>query len=289
MTVLVTGGTGFLGSHLIHELQKGNKNVIVLKRTSSEIWRIADIAKDIKFYDIDSDGIEKAFKEQHIDVVIHTACSYGRNNEALSSIVETNVLLGLRVLECAIDFNTDTFFNTDTLLQKYLNAYSLSKKQFVEWLKQQSDKIKVINMKLEHMYGPKDDSRKFVPWFIQQLQENVAKIPLTKGIQQRDFVYIDDVVSGYMTVLDNIQKLQQFSEFDVGSGELVSVKNFVTEISMEFKRLHQENITMLEFGALPYRQGEPMTVDVNIEPLKKMGWRPNVDYKTGIRRILKEF
>ena len=267
MNVLVTVGTGFLGSHLVHALLKDKINVIVLKRTSSDLWRIVDIAKDIIFYDIDSDGIEKAFKEQHIDVVIHTACSYGRKNESLSLILETNVLLGLRVLECAINCNTDTFFNTDTLLQKYLNAYSLSKKQFVEWLKQQSDKIKVINMKLEHMYGPKYDSNKFVIWLIQQHQENVPKISLTKRIQQRDFVYIEDVVSGYMTVLQNTQKLQQFSEFDVGSGELVSIKNFATELSMEFKRLHQENITRLEFGCLPYRQGEPMTVNVNIEPL----------------------
>jgi nucleoside-diphosphate-sugar epimerase len=288
MTVLITGGTGFLGSHLVHALLKKNKNVAVLKRSISNIWRISDVAQNIKFYDIDSEGIEKAFKEQHIDVVIHTACNYGRNNDALSSIVETNVLFGLRVLECSINFNTDTFFNTDTLLQKYLNVYSLSKKQLVEWLKQESDKIQVINMKLEHMYGPKDDSSKFVPWIIQQLQENIVHIPLTSGMQQRDFVYIDDVVSAYMTVLDNIQILEQFSEFDVGSGDLVSVHDFVTELSLEFKRLHPENITRLDFGALPYRQGELMAVSINIEPLRSMGWHSNVDYKNGIKKILKD-
>jgi nucleoside-diphosphate-sugar epimerase len=239
-------------------------------------------------YDIDSSNLEDAFKEQHIDVVIHTACNYGRNNESLSDIAGTNIIFGLKVLEFAIKYNVSAFINTDTLLDKYINAYSLSKKQFVEWLKQQANKIKVINMKLEHMYGPNDDLNKFVPWLIQQLKNNVVQVPLTKGVQKRDFIYIDDVVSAYLKVLENIALLQQYSEFDVGTGTLISIYDFVSELANEFKKVCKNNVTELIFGALPYRQGEPMAVCVNVEPLRKIGWQPKYDYKNGIKQLLQE-
>jgi nucleoside-diphosphate-sugar epimerase len=166
-TILLTGGTGFLGSHLTYELLEDDYHVIVLKRSTSNTWRIDDILEKIVCYDIDRAGLEAAFTDQHIDVVIHTACCYGRNNEKTSAIVDTNVMFGLKLFELVDKFNTDTFFNTDTLLQKYLNTCSLSKKHLAEWLKQLSDKVQVVNMKLEHMYGPKDNATKFVPWVLE--------------------------------------------------------------------------------------------------------------------------
>ena len=54
-------------------------------------------------------------------------------------------MLGLQILDVCIKFNTSTFINTDTLLQKNLNDYALSKKQFSEWLKFKSNMIQVIN------------------------------------------------------------------------------------------------------------------------------------------------
>jgi dTDP-D-glucose 4,6-dehydratase len=56
-------------------------------------------------------------------------------------------------------------------------------------------------MKLEHMYEPKDDETKFVPWLISQLQQGVERVPLAEGKQLRDFIYIDDVVTAYMKLL----------------------------------------------------------------------------------------
>ena len=111
-------------------------------------------------------------------------------------------MFALRVLEVAILFDTDSFFNTDSLLPKYLNTYSLSKAQFVEWLKQLSYKIQCVNLRLEHMYGPKDDKTKFVPWLLDQMINSIEEIKLTLGTQKRDFIYIDDVVSAYMLLLN---------------------------------------------------------------------------------------
>jgi nucleoside-diphosphate-sugar epimerase len=285
-TVLITGGTGFLGSHLVHELLQNNYRVILLKRSASNTWRLEDIFEKIVCYDIDKTGLEAAFIDHHIDVVIHTACCYGRNNEKASAIVDTNVMFGLKLFELADKFNTDTFFNTDTLLQKYLNVYSLSKKHLVDWLKQLSGKVQVINMKLEHMYGPKDDITKFVPWVIEQLKQNKEKIELTEGKQKRDFIFVTDVVSAYLAVLKQRSGLTRFTEFDVGTGEPITVRRFVTELADQYKKQNRENNTEIEFGSLPYREGEMMEVAVDTSSLKKIGWVPNVSFVDGIGGII---
>jgi nucleoside-diphosphate-sugar epimerase len=285
-TVLITGGTGFLGSHLVHELLQNGYRVIVLKRSTSNTWRIDDVFKRISCYDIDRVELEDIFTDQYIDVVIHTACCYGRSNEKASTVVDTNVMLGLKIFELADKFNTDTFFNTDTLLQKYLNVYSLSKKHLVEWLKQLAGHVRVVNMKLEHMYGPKDDIAKFVPWVIEQLKQNRDKIELTEGKQERDFIFVTDVVSAYLTVLKQREGLSRFSEFDAGTGKPITVRQFVTELMEQYKKQNPENNTTLEFGSIPYRENEMMGVTVDVEPLKILGWIPKISREIGIRNVL---
>lgn len=286
INILITGGTGFLGSYLIHSLLQNNYQVILVKRSTSNTWRINDIIDKIKCYDLDKSNIDIVFKEQHIDIVIHTACCYGRNYETMSQIVDTNIVFGIKLFESAVLFNTVTFINTDTLLQKHLNSYSLSKYQFVEWLKRGTGKIKIVNMKLEYMYGPNDDTTKFVPWVIEQLRQNKDRINLTKGKQRRDFVYITDVVSAYIKVLERINLLPQFVEFDVGTGKPITVYQFVSEVEKKYKTIYTENKTKLCWGIIPYRKGEMMKVSVNVNPLKAIGWKPEYSYQEGINNII---
>jgi nucleoside-diphosphate-sugar epimerase len=198
-------------------------------------------------------------------------------------------MLGLKIFELADKFNTDTFFNTDTLLQKHLNVYTLSKKHLVEWLKQLSGHVQVINMKLEHLYGQKDESTKFIPWIIEQLKQNRNKIELTEGKQERDFVFVTDVVSAYLTVLKQREGLSRFSEFDVGTGEPITVRQFVAELAEQYKKQNPGNKTMLEFGSVPYREGEIMEITEDVGPLKSMGWMPKISREIGIRNILSRF
>lgn len=287
-TILLTGATGFLGSHLLEALLNAGYEVSILKRSTSDTWRIDRLLDRVKSYDVDKEPIAKAFEERRIDAVIHTACHYGRNSDPISEIVEGNLMFGLRLLEAAISFNTDTFFNTDTLLQKHLNVYTLSKKQFVEWLRQQSEKIQVVNLKLEHMYGPKDDTTKFVPWVVSQLKQNVPEIKLTKGEQKRDFIYIDDVVSAYMVALEKTHELDSFSEFNVGTGELTTLKAFVEQLKEAYEANFGVPATKLAFGAIPYRKGEMISVEVDNTALIKLGWKQRYGLLDGLGEMLEK-
>lgn len=285
-TVLLTGATGFLGSYLLEALLLKGYKLVILKRATSKVWRIEHLMSQVISYDVDIQPLELAFTDQRIDYVMHTACHYGRNDNYISQIVETNLMFSLRILDACIKFNTDTFFNTDTLLSKHLNVYSLSKKQFVEWLRQCSDKIKVVNLKLEHMYGPKDDVSKFVPWVISQLKKNVPEIKLTSGNQLRDFIFIDDVVYAYLCTLENIKSLGSFSQFDVGTGKSISVKHFVKKVKQRSEIVFGLNKTILLFGAIPNRPGELMKVKVNNTELLDLGWKPKYSVDEGLSKLI---
>ena len=87
--------------------------------------------------------------------------------------------------------------------------------------------IRFANIRLEQMYGAGDDSAKFAMYLIRQCLKNISEIPLTAGEQQRDFIYIDDVVAAYMLLLKKQAALKTgFVEVGVGSGCAVAIRTF---------------------------------------------------------------
>jgi len=285
-TVLLTGATGFLGSCLLDALLKDGYRVVVLKRSTSNCWRIKHFSMHVKTYDIDLQDLDLVFTEQKIDFVFHTACSYGRKGESISEILAANVVFGLRLVDTCLKHNVETFFNTDTALPKHLNFYSLSKKQFAEWLQHVSNKIRIVNMKLDYMYGPKDDTSKFVPWVIQQLSQHVPEIKLMSGIQARNFIFIDDVVSAYMTVLRQVDLLPEVSDFEIGAGESIPMKKFLETLKVVYEGRNGEVPTQFNFGAIPYRKGEVMTVEMNSSSLENLGWQPKTTHEQGLFKMV---
>jgi len=283
-TILLTGATGFLGSHLLERFFKEGHKIIILKRSFSNTWRIDHILSKVIFYNVDKENLETPFKENKIDIVIHTATKYGRKNEKASDILKSNLIFPLELLEIATFFNTDTFFNPDTALCKYLNYYSLSKKQFVECAKLFCNKIKIINLKLEHMYGEKDDFTKFIPFVIKQLLMDVEKIKLTKGEQRRDFIYVSDVVNAYYDIFLQVNNFGKgFREYEIGSGEAIKIKLLVQLL----KKLTNNKNTILSFGDLPYRENEIMESKSNIKKIKQeIGWQPQVELKEGLLKVI---
>lgn len=284
--ILLSGATGFLGSHLLKALLEKGYRVIVLKRSSSNIWRINELIEKVISYDVDKQTVEYVFEKHRIDIVIHTSCDYGRHHNSLRDIVESNVVFGLQVLEASLKYKVATFFNTDTLLKKNLNSYSLSKAQFVEWLRQSAKDIQVINLRIEHMYGENDDISKFVPWILSQLQAKTPEIALTSGAQQRDFIYVDDVVRAYLLLLERAPDLPGFSDFDVGTGRSITIRGFVEKLLSAYESTYGKSSAKLSFGAIPYRDGEVMKVEVDNQPLLRLGWHAEIDIDTGIQKVV---
>jgi nucleoside-diphosphate-sugar epimerase len=286
--ILLTGATGYLGSHLAEALLDKGHSIIGLKRKSSSLRRVESILPMIAFHDVEDLDLSVLF-EKHgaIDAVIHTATCYGRGKESVTQIFEANTAFPVKLMEAAMAAGVSTFLNTDTVLDKNINAYSLSKNQFAEWGKYltRGGKMRFVNIRLEHFYGPCDDDSKFTTHVIKSCLANVPELRLTLGEQKRDFIYIDDVVSAYQALLEKRYQFPElFTQIDVGSGNAFPIRQFV-----EMVHRITASKTRLAFGALPYREGEAMFSQAYIEPLRLLGWDCKHTLEQGVKAIVEGY
>ena len=292
--ILLTGATGFLGSRILSALLKNGNEVVVVKRSFSNTDKIGEFLSDEKLhtFDIDLSEPRKLFEKYPIETIIHTATEYGRGTTPVIKTLEANLMLPIRLAELGISYgvkcfiNTDSFFNKENKSYSGLPSYSLSKKNLLTWLTNLSKELKIINVILEHVYGPHDDRSKFVEYAIQEIAvKKIAKIALTHGHQKRDFIYVDDVAEAYIKLIEYGRKENfLFKNFEVGSGESHSIRDFIETI-----KLLSGSSTELCFGAIEYRSDEIMKSTADIGELKKLNWSPTFMLQDGVRNILKAY
>ena len=171
MNILITGGNGFLGSALAENFYNLDFKVSLLVRPESDLRRLEDQIENYILYKISKESdLKNILSESNPDIIIHTACNYGRKNESILSIFDTNYRLGLLILNEALLLEKDVIFlNIGTILPLHNSLYSFSKNQFSElgkFISSHNNKIQFKNILLQHMYGPGDDESKFTSYVI---------------------------------------------------------------------------------------------------------------------------
>ncbi len=278
-TMLITGINGFLGSNLAKAFSN-EYNIIGLEYGLENLQRIKDC--NYKIYDVRHGIPNTLFTEQHIDIIIHAATFYGRENESVKTLATANLFIPFELLDQAINHQCSLFINTDTVLDRFVNTYALTKRHFQEWLYLRKNEIKIINMQLEHFYGPGASPSNFITTMIDRLKDNEPQIDLTFGEQLRDFIYIDDVISAYKQILfSNFKIIDKYSSFQVCTGELWTIKNLVLRI----KNL-TNSTSELRFGKIPYRKDELMKSKSDNSKLRMLGWQCEVLLSDGINKLL---
>lgn len=280
MKILLTGATGFLGSHLLKALLRKEYDVSVLKRSTSNCRRIDKELDKCRLYDVDRVELEEIFRRGAFDAVIHCATEYKTNANQTSDVVNSNLLFPLQILETAISAKCPYFINTDSFFTKqiperfcnsralYAAEYTLSKYQFREWGRMRAieQKINFVNLQMEHIYGPDDSPEKFVPFLVHSMQSGAKEIDLTDGIQIRDFIHVDDAVTAYLAVLKHLENLTGYHSFEVGTGVSRTVREFVEAIHREMGAA-----TTLNFGSIPRKDTEIMFSTARTEQLIQLG------------------
>lgn len=291
MNLMLTGATGFVGSYLLKALVADDIRVICPIRSTSSTWRIDAYLKEPKvtLYNIEKYSLFKLMTEEKIEVIVHCATDYGRSGTLISDTLKANLIYPLQLLEAGAKCGVKYFINTDSYYNKFQNfythlaAYSKSKRDFQAWATIAFKNISQINVVLEHVYGPLDGEEKFVSRLIDQLVVNKSiYFDATLGEQERDFVYIDDVINGYRKIIHNLKtKNLSGRTFEIGTGTSVKLSNF-----MQLVKSISKSPTKINLGALPYREGEIMSSRADILSLQLLGWTPKTSLREGVRKTV---
>ncbi len=281
-TIFITGGTGYLGSFLIRALHKENFILHCLRREKSNISEFGNI-KSLNWVSVGEVNYEKYFYENKIDIIIHCATNYGRKGEASEDIFEANLALPAKILNAAIANKVKLFINTDTLLNKNINEYSASKKKFLQLLEKHKRDIVCANVCLDIFYGPKDDKSKLITMVIHKLLAHEDEIDLTSGEQKRNFVYIDDVISAFIVIIQSSLVLSNgFYTYQVCSGPAIEIKTLI----LKLKNMTNNIDTKLNFGKIPYRPNEIMLSVMDNKSLLTSGWKPLCSLEYGLVKTI---
>jgi len=290
--VLITGATGFIGSHLTHRLIWEGFEVGIIKRENSDTWRIKDLSDKIVAYDADlrdTQEVSKAVSHFRPDVIFHLATYYAveHNPEEVSLMIDTNVLGTVNLLEAAKESMVKLFVNTSSCFVyresenklrenadlSPLNLYALTKIQAEQACSFYAEKydLKTITFRIFPPYGPADHERRLIPYVIRSLLEG-EKLKLTTGKQRWDFVYVGDIIEAYFKLM-NIPNLPEKHEiFNIGTGNAVSVREVVTRI----KEVIGTELEP-EWGAIPHRKNEVWFTCADISKTEIfLSWHPKI-------------
>ena len=270
--LLLSGGTGFLGSHIAKYFSESGVEVSILKRESSNLWRLKDFENNVKFSNI------KDFSGGDFDIFINAASSYGRGSESDEEVFAANVQFPMGILD-KLDLQKLILLNINTSLPSSVNYYSKTKHKFAEEVRKNHPNLKFSNLIVEQFYGPHDGT--FLTLVIESLRKDDKTLALTSGEQERDVIYYADVIRAIEAVI----RTYTHGDVPVGTGSTMKIRDIVLLV----KKLMGNSSTELDFGAIPYRDNEVMESVADIKLLTGLNWAPEVSLEDGIKLTLEKW
>jgi len=298
MRILLTGATGFIGSHLLEKMVQQEIPVAIILRESSDTSRIKHLLKSVTVIKGDlSDiaSIESQIVAFQPEVLVHLAW-YGvenrfRNEYQQLSLNLLHVSNLLQIIEKTpikkiIGFGSQGEYgpHAETLDENYhpkpTTLYGVSKLcayQIMQVFCQQKN-IDLAWIRLFSIYGPKDNTSWLIPSVIKDLLAKNSP-PLTEGKQFWDFLYVSDAVQAIMGVIESPNAT---GIFNLGSGASVTIRKVVETI-----RHFIDPAIELGFGQVPYRPDQVMFLEADTRKLKTtVGWHPKVSLEEGLQHTI---
>lgn len=308
MKMLVTGGAGFIGRHLVKSLIETGNDVSI---TATGNERIPSGVKHV--FHSTLAGIN--WKQiEGFDVVYHQAANndtrcLDREEMQLANVESSERLLhrafntGCKIFvyasSTAVYGNSPAPYTEKTAISP-LNPYAESKADFDKLAMEYGDryKVPVIGLRYCNVYGPgeqrKGSRMSMIGQIIRLFQKEAEYISLFEdGTQRRDWVYVDDIVQANMTALQG--SIRSGEIFNIGSGQSISFNDLVEIIREEYARAFRKEYNArpwmksgkVVYKPCPFEQEYQSHTECCIDKARKMlGYSPNYDFRKGIRAYL---
>ncbi len=285
-TAIITGTNGFIGKRLSVKLSSLGWNVVELTR---EAYNVSS--------DPSGDKLRAIFAKEKPTVVFHLASLFLAQHQSadLPSLIESNVLLGTRLLQTISETATKEdpidFINAGTGWQRFskedaspVNLYAATKSAFTAIADYYASaaNIRTVELRLFDTYGPGDTRKKVVRMLIDNaLKVPAAPIDFSPGQQKLHLVHLDDVVLAFVQAAEWLagQSVKTRAIFRVDGESMITLKDLAREVEMLTKTKLSIN-----WGGRPYRDREVMLPYTELKRVP--GWSPTISLRQGLRDLL---
>jgi len=302
--VLVTGGSGFIGSHLVNRLVADGANVAVVVRYDSvmENARLRDSWARIKVIEADlrNRGALASIRGFEPEVVFHLA-AYNHVGESFVQVEEcfdVNAKGTANLLDVCCDVEKLLYMSTsevyglqtgvpfvETMTPQPISPYSITKyagELYCRMKQMVGGKTNIVIVRPFNTYGPYQSTKAVIPeLIINCLRGN--PIRTTLGEQTREFNFVVDIVDGLISAAGCEHGIE--GVINLASGEEVKIQDLVRKIA----DLTQTS-SKIEIGALPYRPTEIWRMYADSSRAREiLGWKPSVTLDDGLRMTVDWF
>jgi len=301
---LVTGATGFVGSHLARRLVRDGYEVHILTRATSNTWRIADILSRVKSHTVDLLDREKLTEVVGLiqpEIIFHLANAgvYGGKHLPEGDLIAVNFMGTHHLLSACEAVEYTCFVNTGSSAEygpkenpmaesdacDPVTMYGLTKlastlcARFVARVKNKP----VITLRLFSPYGPYDDPLRLMSYALVRALRN-RELDLADPNAVRDYVYIGDVVEAYMKCIDRAAR-HRGEIVNIGSGSQTATSTVIEKI-MALTGLK----SAVRWNAVSPRPFDARRWEADIrEAAALLDWHPKFSLEEGIRESLAWF
>lgn len=304
MKILVTGGAGFIGSHLMRKLQNVGYEAVALDNLSTGLRE--NLLPDMKLVVMDTHdkAVEDLFQKEHFDAVVHLAAQTLVSDSMIDpeNDMYQNVAGTVRILECCrkygvkrVIFSSSAAIYGDvdekalpiseTLPQTPLSFYGLTKKTAEKYLElyHLAYGLDYVVLRFANVYGERQGDGGeggVISIFTKRLAQGKGITIFGDGKQTRDFVYAGDIADGIITALTTDAKN---TAYNLSTTEETSLDELVQILS----RIGGKEITPTYDKP---REGDIYRSSLNnAKAICNLDWKPKVSLEEGLRRVLEDF
>jgi UDP-glucose 4-epimerase len=302
MNILVTGGAGFIASHVADACCSAGHRVSIVDDLSMGRMENVNPAAEFHKLDIRSAAVIDLFRKQHFDIVIHHAAQMDirKSVDDPAFDASVNILGSINLLECcritgvqkfifassggAVYGEQERFPADESHATNPCSPYGIAKLAVEKYLYYYKDVygIRYIGLRYANVYGPRQNPQGeagVVAIFGSRMLEGTSLTINGDGTQTRDYVFVDDVVAANMAVLN----YGTSAVFNVGTG-------IETDVNTLFHLLNSLTGGKAREQHGPAKKGEQQRSVLDTSRLSSLfGWKPGVQLEEGLKRTVEFF